>query len=190
MAEAVSRALDEAGAAAGEPVILVGYSQGGIHAMNLARNPEFLARHRVDYVLTAGSPGGDRPAAAGGKSLHLEHRQDRVPGADGMPNPDSRYQVTVALTGRVATPGGEDAGLGPGHRFANYLAGARALERSPDPSVADSAAAVTAAPAGGTARRHLFQLTRQPPGPGPVPGPRPGPGGTPRASGGPGGRAG
>jgi len=189
VAEAVSRALDKAGAAAGEPVILVGYSQGGIHAMNLAGNPEFLAKHRVGYVLTAGSPVGDRPAAPGVKSLHLEHLQDWVPGADGAPNPDSRYQVTVALTGRVETADGEDAGLGPGHRFANYLAGARALEHSPDPSVADSAAAITAALAGGTARRHLFQLTRQLPASGPAVPPSV-PAGTAPTSGGARGRSG
>ncbi|NKX55673.1 hypothetical protein [Arthrobacter mobilis] len=170
VAEAVSQALAEAGAAAGEPVILAGYSQGGLHAMNLARNREFLSRHPVGYVLTAGSPVGDRTPAPGTRSLHLEHRQDWVAGADGVPNPDTRGRVTVTLTGRVATPAGEDGGLGPGHDFGNYLAAARTLEHSPDPSVADSAAVVAAALAGGTARRHVFKLTRRAPGP-----PRPGP---------------
>jgi pimeloyl-ACP methyl ester carboxylesterase len=162
VAEAVSRALDAAGAAAGEQVVLVGYSQGGIHAMNLARNPGFLARHPVDYVLTAGSPVGDRPAAAGVKSLHLEHRQDWVPGADGLPNPDGRNQVTVTFAGHVETPDGVEPGLGPGHNFGNYLAAARSLEHTTDVSVADSAAALSTALAGGTARRQLFVLAREP----------------------------
>lgn len=193
VAEAVSQALDEAGVRAGEPVLLAGYSQGGIHAMNLARNHQFLARHPVRYVLTAGSPVGDRPAAPGVQSLHLEHRQDWVPGADAVPNPDSRDQVTVVLTGKVETPDGADAGLGPGHSFANYLAAAGTLERSPDASVADSRAVVAAALAGGTARRHLFQLTRQPVAPVPPAapqGPAARPPGTPRMSGGAGGRSG
>ncbi|MFD1212197.1 hypothetical protein ACFQ36_09100 [Arthrobacter sp. GCM10027362] len=162
VAEAVSRALAEAGAAPGEPVILAGYSQGGIHAMNLARNREFLSRHHVQYVLTAGSPVGDRRAAPGVKSLHLEHRQDWVAGADGVPNPDGRDQVTVTLTGRVETPAGGAAGLGPGHNFGNYMSAARALELSPDPSVADTASIIAGTLAGATARRQVFRLTRQP----------------------------
>jgi hypothetical protein len=140
---------------------------------------------------------GDRPAVPGVQSLHLEHRQDWVPGADAAPNPDSRDQVTVVLTGKVETPEGADAGLGPGHSFANYLAAARTLERSPDVSVADSTAVVAAALAGGTARRHLFQLSRQPAAPAPPPvspavpqAPAARPPGTPRMSGGAGGRPG
>lgn len=193
VAAAVSQVLDEAGAQAGEPVLLAGYSQGGIHAMNLAGDRQFLARHPVRYVLTAGSPVGDRAAAPGVASLHLEHRQDWVPGADAVPNPDNRDRVTVTLTGKVATPDGEDAGLGPGHNFANYLAGARTLERSPDVSVAESTAVLSTALAGGTARRQLFQLTRPPAPPVPPalpPGPADARPGMPRTSGGAGGRPG
>jgi hypothetical protein len=163
-AAAVSRALADAGAAAGDPVVLVGYSQGGMHAANLAASEEFRARHNVAYVVTAGSPVGGTAIPDGTSGLHLEHVQDWVPGADGQPNPDTGDRVTVTLTGKVATPAGEGAGLGPGHDFANYVAGARQLEGSQDPSVAASSAALGSALAGGgAARRHLFILRRQTP---------------------------
>lgn len=161
-AAAVSAALAEAGAAAQDPVVLVGYSQGGMHAANLAASEEFRAGHNVAYVLTAGSPVGGTAIPEGTAGLHLEHVQDWVPGADGRPNPDTRDRVTVTLGGRVATPEGEGAGLGPGHDFANYVEGARRLEGSRDPSVAAGSAALGAALAGGgAARRHLVTLRRQ-----------------------------
>ncbi|MET1153626.1 hypothetical protein [Arthrobacter sp.] len=163
VADAVSRALREAGADADDLVVLTGYSQGGIHAMNLAGDPAFLAEHNVGFVLTAGSPVAGIAAGPGVRSVHLEHVQDWVPGADASPNPDRREQVTVTLTDPVATPAGAGVGLGPGHDLQNYVKGAREMDASPDPSVRDAAAYLGAALAGGAARRHLFTLRRSQP---------------------------
>ncbi|MGM0930598.1 MAG: hypothetical protein ACQEXN_12935 [Actinomycetota bacterium] len=160
VADAVSRALREAGADADDLVVLTGYSQGGIHAMNLAADPAFLAEHNVGFVLTAGAPVAGIAAGPGVRSVHLEHVQDWVPGADAGPNPDRREQVTVTLTDPVATPAGAGVGLGPGHDLQNYVQGARAMDASADPSVRDAAAYLGAALAGGTARQHLFALRR------------------------------
>src|SRR4051794_15416998 len=57
-AAAVRAALRQAGAEAGDQVVAVGYSQGGIHAMNLGQDKAFLAEYNLKYVLTAGSPVG------------------------------------------------------------------------------------------------------------------------------------
>ncbi|HEX2248548.1 MAG TPA: hypothetical protein VHH13_13485 [Arthrobacter sp.] len=160
---AVSAALEEAGAEAADQVVLVGYSQGGIHAMNMAADKAFLAEHNVAYVLTAGSPVGGVDLPEGLRSLHLEHAQDWVPGADGRSSPDTRDRVTVTLTNEVATPEGEDGGLGPGHDFGNYVAGAQLLQDSTDVSVADAGLALGTAVGGGLTSRHLFTLTRQVP---------------------------
>jgi hypothetical protein len=106
--------------------------------------------------------GGINPGA-GISSLHLEHRQDWVPGADGVPSPDTRDRVTVTLQNRVLTPVGQDPGLGPGHRLANYEAGARAVSASGDPSlVASTAALAGVVGAGGAATATRFQLVRAP----------------------------
>lgn len=177
-AAAIRSALRQAGAEAGDQVVAVGYSQGGIHAMNLSQDKAFLAEYDLKYVLTAGSPVGAITPEPGVSSLHLEHRQDWVPGGEGLPNPDTRDRVTVTLNGLVRTPEGEDAGLGPGHRLTNYEAGARAVSASTDPSLAASAATLAGVVgAGGAARVTRFQLVRapQPHAPGWQP-PRPGPG--------------
>ena len=169
--KAVLRALQEAGAEKGASVVAVGYSQGGIHAMNLAADELFLNEYDMKYVLTAGSPvGGVVPAAS---SLHLEHRQDWVPGGDATPGPDTRDRVTVTLNQPVRTPEGEDGGLGPGHRLSNYTDGARLVAASDDPSLVASTAVLGGVlGAGGTATATRFALTRSKPPPMPTP-PRP-----------------
>lgn len=158
---AVLQALRAAGADTGAPVVAVGYSQGGIHAMNLATDELFLNEYDMKYVLTAGSPVGGIVPAAGISTLHLEHRQDWVPGSDGTPGPDSRNRVTVTLNGPVHTPEGEDPGLGPGHRLTNYEEGARLVSASADPSLVASTAVLGGVlGAGSTATATRFALTR------------------------------
>lgn len=158
---AIRAALQQAGAEAGAQVVAVGYSQGGIHAMNLSQDKAFLAEYDLKYVLTAGSPVGDIMPEPGIRSLHLEHRQDWVPGSEGAPNPDTRDRVTVTFEDRVLTPLGEDPGLGPGHRLSNYEAGARAVAASSDPSLMASTGALAGVVgAGGAATATRFQLVR------------------------------
>jgi hypothetical protein len=170
---AVLEALRAAGAERGAPVVAVGYSQGGIHAMNLAADELFLNDYDLKYVLTAGSPVGGIVPAADVTSLHLEHRQDWVPGTDGTPNPDARHRVTVTLGSPVTTPDGGEFGIGPGHRLSNYTDGARLLAGSDDPSLMASTAVLAGVlGAGGTATATRFALTRTPAEPASAPGPR------------------
>jgi hypothetical protein len=161
-AAAIRAALREAGAQAGEQVAAVGYSQGGIHAMNLSRDKAFLAEYQLEFVLTAGSPVGGISAEPGIASLHLEHEQDWVPGADGMPNPDNRDRVTVTLANPLDIPPPADFGLGPGHRLDNYADGAEAVTASKDPSLQASTAALAAVVGvGGAATVTRFTLRRE-----------------------------
>ncbi|WP_247048496.1 hypothetical protein [Arthrobacter rhizosphaerae] len=160
---AIRAALQQAGATVQDQVVAVGYSQGGVHAMNLSNDKAFLAEYDLKYVLTAGSPVGGITPQPGISSLHLEHRQDWVPGSDGVPSPDTRDRVTVTLTNRVLTPLGEEAGLGPGHRLTNYEAGARAVSISDDPSlIASTAALAGVVGAGGAATATRFRMVRDP----------------------------
>ena len=81
-------------------------------------------------MLTAGSPvGGIRPGP-GIRSLHLEHEQDWVPGADGLANPDTRDRVTVTLTNPLAMPPLQDFGLGPGLGWQNTRTAPRSSRRA------------------------------------------------------------
>ena len=166
MSAAIRSALRQAGAEAHDQVVAVGYSQGGIHAMNLSRDQAFLAEYDLKYVLTAGSPVGGITAEPGISTLHLEHRQDWVPGSDGVPSPDTKDRVTVSLTNRVLTEPGEEAGLGPGHNLGNYEDGARAVSASADPSlVASTAVLAGVVGAGGAGTATRFSLNREPKAP-------------------------
>lgn len=160
---AVGQALREAGAEAGDQVVAVGHSQGGIHAMNLSRNKAFLSEFDLKYVLTAGAPVGDITPEPGISSLHLEHVQDWVPGTDGRMNADTKDRVTVTLTDEVKTPEGEDPGLGPGHGQENYARGAELVVASHDPSLAASTAAFAGIVGAGVAAKVTrFKLKRDP----------------------------
>ncbi|MFJ6536001.1 hypothetical protein ACIQH5_07185 [Paenarthrobacter sp. NPDC091711] len=174
VAPAVGQALREAGAEAGEPVVAVGHSQGGIHAMNLSRNKAFLSEFDLKYVLTAGAPVGGITPEPGISSLHLEHVQDWVPGAEGRNNVDTKDRVTVTLTNEVKTPEGQDPGIGPGHDQENYAAGAALVTASHDESLAASTAVFAGVVGvGGVAKVTRFKLERaplpvQPPAPRPA----------------------
>jgi hypothetical protein len=158
---AVREALRAAGARKGATVVAVGYSQGGIHAMNLAADEVFLNDYDLKYVLTAGSPvAGIRPGPDV-NTLHLEHRTDWVPGTDGAPNRDTRNQVTATMNSDFYLQAGERAGIGPGHQLSSYQEGARAVSASADPSLVASTTALGAAlGAGGTATATRFSLSR------------------------------
>ncbi|SDL55867.1 hypothetical protein SAMN04487916_110144 [Arthrobacter sp. ov407] len=161
-AGAIRQALQQAGAEAGDQLVAVGYSQGGIHAMNLSKDRAFLAEYDLKFVLTAGSPVGGISPGPGIRSLHLEHEQDWVPGADGLANPDTRDRVTVTLTNPLAVPPLQDFGLGPGHRLENYADGAALVSASWDNTLKDSTTALAAVVGtGGAATVTRFSLRRE-----------------------------
>ncbi|MCC9144407.1 MULTISPECIES: hypothetical protein [unclassified Arthrobacter] len=159
---AVAEALRRAGAEAGASVILSGYSQGGEHAAHVAANLTEEGEYEPAFVLTAGSATGSADLPPGLPALHLEHVQDWVPGIDASANPDTPDRVTMTLTNPVATPEGEDAGLGPAHRLDNYLAGAALADVSDDASLESSLGSLAAAVgAGSVATRFLYRLERE-----------------------------
>lgn len=159
VAAAVAEALRQAGTSADAAVILVGYSQGGIHAVNtgarLAEGGEF----NVEMILTAGSPAGDRDIPPDVKVLHLEHNQDWIAGMDGASNPDTPDRITVTGTAPVPDGGGP---LGPAHELDGYLEMAAGADASNDPSLRDSLGQLAEIiPPGTIATRNLFRFSRR-----------------------------
>lgn len=164
---AVREALERSGAAPGDGLIIAGYSQGGLHAVNLAAPDSLGGRYDVQLVLTVGSPTGIQ-GAGDGEYLHLEHRDDAVPELDVAANPADHHRTTVTLDNPVPeVPRAVDGsrgpwGLGPAHKLANYLEGARLVDASDAPSLAPAAALLAVAGAAGTARRSSFRVAREP----------------------------
>ncbi|MEE1621012.1 lipase family protein [Zafaria sp. J156] len=193
-AAAVLEALERVGAEPGEALVFTGYSQGGIHAANLAADRRINGIYDVEHVVTVGSPVGNIELPDGVRALHLEHQHDLVPGLDGAPNPDRAGRVTVYFADYApgVDPASTDAGgFGPAHKLENYrhlaaalpTAGAAGIDdAAPDPVVVEAQAALGAVFAGaGTATVRTVQLVRSTPhaldrpGPGPLGSPtRPG----------------
>ncbi|HZL81363.1 MAG TPA: hypothetical protein VFC06_05410, partial [Demequina sp.] len=88
-------AMEQAGIAPGEPVMLAGHSQGGMTAMALAGSAAVTARFAITHVLTAGSPVAGMSTQPGIQVLNVEHTTDVIPTLDGRTNPDTRDRTTV-----------------------------------------------------------------------------------------------
>jgi pimeloyl-ACP methyl ester carboxylesterase len=128
----VVQAMRAAGVPAGEPVLMVGHSQGGIIAASLAADPAFRSRFSVTHVLTAGSPVAACQVPRQVSVLSLEHDEDVVPRLDGRPNPDRPGWITVSRSTRVA---GAAPSLAVGHHLGSYIDTAVLVDASNDPSV-------------------------------------------------------
>jgi hypothetical protein len=96
----VFAALADAGVRPDVPVLLVGHSEGGIVAVNAARDAATSGRFHITHVVTAGSPVGSLAAKlpSSVQLLALENTADVVPALDDMPNPD-RVNVTTVRAG-------------------------------------------------------------------------------------------
>ncbi|MFE4463793.1 hypothetical protein ACFRCR_01630 [Oerskovia sp. NPDC056781] len=98
----VLEAMRQAGIPAGEEVVLVGHSQGGMVAMAVAAAATGTAaaagtvpRYDVRQVLTAGAPVGLAALPSGVRATHVEIEQEGVSQLDGADNPVGPDRVTV-----------------------------------------------------------------------------------------------
>ncbi|KRF08926.1 hypothetical protein ASH00_04400 [Arthrobacter sp. Soil782] len=158
--DAVARALEGVDAEEGATVVLVGYSQGGMHAMNLANSGPVSEKYSIAQVVTAGSPVELEETPDETTFLHLAHTWDIVPHVDLLPREDQPNQVSVVLDHHAKLAEGEEFGLGPAHKIDSYREGAQAVDLSTHPSIAPVTAALGAAVTGASAKRHVFQITR------------------------------
>ena len=115
--QGVLEAMQQAGIRPGEPVALVGHSQGGMVAAAIAAQSSAGSPYSVTHVVTAGSPTAHLDGfPPGSHVLSLENHGDVVPLLDGEDNPDSAEQVTVRFDDRVASIVGD-------HDLDSYVAG-------------------------------------------------------------------
>lgn len=150
----VARAMVQAGVRRDERVLLVGHSQGGMAAMEVAGDPLLAGRFDVAAVVTAGSPVAHLDVPAHVQTLHLEHLQDYVPAADGAPNPDLPHRTTVQVDlGASSSAQDRAAALSPvgAHEVGRYARSVELLEGVVDPSLSRHALAVEEVLGDGTA---------------------------------------
>jgi hypothetical protein len=120
--------LELAGVSAQDEILLVGHSQGGMVATQLAAQLSGSGRFTVRNVVTVGSPIARIDLPPDVQVLALENRADLVPQLDGNRNTDSPNVVTVTVeTGA--------SGLDAHSIDGGYRPAAADLERSTDPSV-------------------------------------------------------
>jgi len=130
--EGVTAALVGAGARPGQPVALVGHSQGGMIALDLAADPGLRRIVTVTHVVTAGSPVTGRTPPVGVQVLALEHDDDLVPRLDGRTHPDRRDRVVVSAP---APDGRWRTDAVPAHSSSAYVVTAAAVDASDHPSL-------------------------------------------------------
>ena len=106
--KAVQQAMRQAGVPESAEVMLVGYSLGGIAAMNLAQDPAFNGgRYRVTDVVTVGAPVDQKtvPSGSGTEVVTVTNDRDIVPALDGR-GPGSPDPAVAGRTEiRVISPG-------------------------------------------------------------------------------------
>lgn len=99
---AVLASLRMANVGTGDKVLLVGHSQGGIIAANIASKAHAF---QIAGIVTFGSPIAEARVLPGTEVLSIEHTNDPVPMLDAGPNPQRENWVTVK----------ESFDLEPGH---------------------------------------------------------------------------
>lgn len=119
---AVRQAMSRAGIAAGDQVMLVGHSQGGLLAARVAESSPY----RVTQLVTVGAPLGTTAVTA--PTLAIAHRDDPVPLLAG---------ATEASSARITVSTDSGAGGDPlaPHELGSYLRTAERIDASADPSL-------------------------------------------------------
>lgn len=92
--QAVLQAMADAGIAPGDPVLLVGHSQGALNAMRIAERGEY----DVEGVVQFGGPTEQIPAPPGVAVLQVVHEQDLVPALGGVAAAAAGGTLTIRRT--------------------------------------------------------------------------------------------
>jgi hypothetical protein len=153
----VFAAMRAAGVRRTDKVMLVGHSEGGLVAVNAARDAAASGEFDVSHVITAGAPIGLTAGAvpSGVQVLALENSPDVVPHLDGRANPD-RPNVTTVSGSR-----GDGTILGDHTVAGAYLPLAADADASSDPSIHDFVTSAAGYFRASTVVTHTFQIERR-----------------------------
>jgi hypothetical protein len=150
-------ALRAAGVTAADDVTLVGHSEGGLIAVEVAREAHRTGEFTVGHIVTAGSPIGivaDK-IPRNVQVLALENRIDVVPYLDGCDNPARLNLTTATFTAGDHTVGGDHDLL------ESYLDGAVLADHSHDPSIVAFLRGLGPMFTMSGVTTHIFRITRR-----------------------------
>lgn len=139
--QAAHKALLAAGVSPGDPVLAVGYSQGGLTAATLATDAASRQRFSVTAVLTFGSPVSLFDLPEDVAALSVENSGDPVVEVDGSRNPDRESWSTVEhplldpVRGQPLARQRVLSDPWSGHGFDSYTATAELVDDSQHPSI-------------------------------------------------------
>ena len=128
--DAVRRAMVEAGIRSGDPVVIVGHSQGGILALRVAQSTDVS----VTAVLTAGAPVHAMRPPDGVPVVAYEHIDDIVPALGGVVT-DAQPDLVYVRDRGVRNDSGPLDTLLPAHRLEAYVETAQRSDGNGDPTV-------------------------------------------------------
>jgi hypothetical protein len=149
--QAVKDAMAKADISSTDPVMLSGFSLGGITAGLMASDPWVNSHYNVTNVVTAGSSIGNFDIPSTVDVLSFEHEGDLVAATDGTPNPATSNQVTVF---------DEPPGTGEPHNALKYSQTAGDFQDSTDPNAQYFTDSTEQFFSGGTATVSDYQATR------------------------------
>ncbi|WP_099332869.1 hypothetical protein [Actinomyces minihominis] len=122
---AVEEAMRASGIEPGDPVELVGHSQGGAIALKIAGDPQLKQQFNIVSVLTAGAPTARLGGGVDAAVLNLESIHDLVPALDGMAADRAPSTTTVLFdSSSLALPEGKHS-----HDLGTYVAAAAQMGR-------------------------------------------------------------
>lgn len=123
---AVAEAMDDAGIAAEDPVMIAGHSQGGLVAERVAQSGDYS----VQTLITFGAPSTDAPLPDSVSAYAVEHRGDVVPALGGfVDGGGDRVVISADIPPDEQGPSA--------HARSEYEKTAAAMDVSADPKIAD-----------------------------------------------------
>jgi hypothetical protein len=149
--DGILQAMHDAGIDPGDPVMIVGHSQGGMQAVSLLTQD---TGYNITNVITAGSPTSqaDIPVDSSTHVLSFENNGDVIPLLNGEPNDATGNQVTVQFD--------DSSAAGFAHDLEHYVNGAHAADESGNPDIGEQLASMDGFLHGTTTATHGYVITR------------------------------